>query len=98
MFNNVKVSYGKENVSTNNIYYSSNNVQELPKEENPYHLTGHQFFDILALCYEQSYGEDYSYHPEDLYVNASLTLEIVSNTLANLLHIKTGQQIRGVKE
>lgn len=63
----------------------------------PYYVTSDDFFDILKVAFEDTYGCDYRWHPEDLYVNVSSVLEIVSNTLANMVRIKAGRELYGVK-
>jgi hypothetical protein len=64
----------------------------------PYYLTSDDFFDILKVAFDDTYGSDHRWHPEDLYINVSCVLEIVSNTLANMVRIKAGRELYGVKE
>lgn len=64
----------------------------------PYYVTSDDFFDILKVAFDDTYGSDHRWHPEDLYVNVSCVLEVVSNTLANMVRIKAGKELHGVKE
>jgi hypothetical protein len=63
----------------------------------PYYVTSDDFFDILRVAFDDTYGSDHRWHPEDLYVNVSSVLEVVSNTLANMVRIKAGKELSGVK-
>ena len=63
-----------------------------------YYLTSDDFFDILRIAFDDTYGSDHKWHPEDLYINVSCVLEIVSNTLANMVRTTAGKPLRGVKE
>jgi hypothetical protein len=63
----------------------------------PYYVTSDDFFDILKVAFDDTYGSDHRWHPEDLYVNVSSVLEVVSNTLANMVRIKAGKDLSGVK-
>jgi hypothetical protein len=62
-----------------------------------YYLTSDEFFDVLKVAFEDTYGYDHQWHPEDLYVNVSCVLEIVANTLNNMVNVKVGRQLKGVK-
>lgn len=64
----------------------------------PYYVTSDDFFGILKVAFDDTYGSDHRWHPEDLYVNVSCVLEVVSNTLANMVRIKAGKDLQGVKE
>ena len=63
----------------------------------PYYVTSDDFFDILKVAFDDTYGSDHRWHPEDLYVNVSSVLEVLSNTLANMVRIKAGKDLSGVK-
>ena len=63
----------------------------------PYYVTSDDFFEILRVAFDDTYGSDHKWHPEDLYVNVSCVLEVVSNTLANMVRIKAGKELSGVK-
>lgn len=63
----------------------------------PYYVTSDDFFDILRVAFDDTYGSDHRWHPEDLYVNVSCVLEVVSNTLANMVRMKAGKELSGVK-
>lgn len=63
----------------------------------PYYVTSNDFFKILRVAFDDTYGSDRNWHPEDLYINVSCVLEIVSNTLANMANIKAGKELLGVK-
>lgn len=62
-----------------------------------YYLTSDEFFDVLKVAFEDTYGYDHQWHPEDLYVNVSCVLEIVANTLNNMVNVKAGRQLKGIK-
>ena len=64
----------------------------------PYYVTADDFFDILRVAFNDTYGSDHRWHPEDLYVNVSSVLEVVSNTFANMVRIKAGKDLQGVKD
>ena len=65
-----------------------------------YYVTADEFFDVLRIAYDDTYGggSDTPWHPEDMYVNVSCVLEIVSNTLVNMANLKSGRQLKGIKE
>lgn len=63
----------------------------------PYYITSDDFFEILRVAFDDTYGSDHRWHPEDLYVNVSCVLEVVSNTLSNMVRIKAGKELSGVK-
>lgn len=64
-----------------------------------YYMTADDFFDVLKVAFVDTYGDnDHKWHPEDLYVNVSSVLEIVTNTLANSARLKSNKELRGVKE
>ena len=63
----------------------------------PYYLKSDEFFEILRVAFDDTYGSDHNWHPEDLYINVSCVLEVVSNTLANMVRIKAGRDLYGVK-
>ena len=67
--------------------------------DNSTYLTIDEFFDILKIAHTDTYGSDpqHLWHPEDLYINVMTTLEIVSNTLANLHNIRNNRELHGVK-
>ena len=72
-------------------------------EERPwtrYYVTADEFFDVLRLAFDETYGggPETPWHPEDMYVNVSTTLEIVANTLSNMANLKAGRQLKGIKE
>ena len=77
-----------------------NTTSGIDKPWMPYYITSDEFFDILRISFEDTYGDKGGapWHPEDLYVNVSCVLEVVSNTLANMVRIKTGRNLHGVKE
>ena len=66
----------------------------------PYYVTSDEFFDLLKVSFDDTYGDKDGTpcHPEDLYVNVSCVLEVVSNTLANMVRMKAGRDLRGVRE
>lgn len=66
----------------------------------PFYMTTDEFFDILKVAFEDTYGDkdNRPWHPEDLYINVSCVLEVVSNTLANAARLRGGKEPAGVKE
>lgn len=66
----------------------------------PFYMTTDEFFDILKVAFEDTYGDKNNrpWHPEDLYINVSCVLEVVSNTLANAARLRGGKEPAGVKE
>lgn len=62
------------------------------------YLTSDEFFDLLKIAFNDTYGSNHKWHPEDLYVNVESVLEIVSNTLFNLHNISNGRQLEGIKQ
>ena len=64
----------------------------------PYYLTSRQFFDVLETAFNDTYGSNTEWHPEDLFANVEAVLEVTTNALANAMRVKNGQSTRGVKE
>lgn len=87
---NIKLT-ATDSISQSTITQSSN------KPWTAYYLTSDEFFDVLKVAFEDTYGSDHKWHPEDLYVNVSCALEIVSNTLSNMVNVKAGRQLKGIK-
>lgn len=87
--------------SSNNVTTSTQTIGGAMTDHNypwsPYYVTSDDFFDILRVAFEDTYGSDHRWHPEDLYINVSCVLEVVSNTLANMVRIKAGKELHGVK-
>lgn len=88
----------KVDTSTSNNTASSTITVDHNYPWSPYYVTSDDFFDILKVAFDDTYGSDRRWHPEDLYVNVSCVLEVVSNTLANMVRIKSGKELSGVKE
>ena len=91
----------KSHVTINSLKGSvPNTTSDIQKPWMPYYVTSDEFFDLLRVAFEDTYGDKVGtpYHPEDLYVNVSCVLEVVSNTLANMVRIKAGRSLHGVKE
>lgn len=63
-----------------------------------YFLTSDEFFDLLKVAFDDTYGSDHGWHPEDLYINVSSVLEVVSNTLSNMVRLRNNRPLSGVKE
>jgi len=98
--NNVKATYSSSGVTnnTNNINYSHIVLND-DKPWMPFYVTSDEFFEILRVAYEDSYGKDTGvWHPEDMYVNVSVILETVTNTLSNMSRIRSGKPLKGIKE
>lgn len=99
--NSVGATAGDNGASQNININRSYKMQTSTIDDYPwtaYYLTSDDFFDILRIAFDDTYGSDHKWHPEDLYINVSCVLEIVSNTLANMARIKSGKDLRGVKE
>ena len=93
--NNIKINQSN-NVTTSTQTFGSK-VDDHNYPWSPYYITSDDFFDILKVAFDDTYGSDHRWHPEDLYVNVSSVLEVVSNTLANMVRIKAGKDLSGVK-
>lgn len=93
---NVKIN-NKDNVQTNTVVYSGNSVPSALADK-PYYLNSDQFFALLKVTFDDSYGSATPWHPEDLYVNVVSVLEIITNTLSNTMRIKDGREPIGIKE
>jgi hypothetical protein len=65
-----------------------------------YYVTADEFFDVLRIAYDDTYGggSDTPWHPEDMYTNVSCVLEVVTNTLSNMAKLRSGRQVKGIKE
>lgn len=101
IYTNTPVGVAGDNGAGQDININvSSKIQTSTIDDRPwmaYYLTSDDFFDILKVAFEDTYGSDHRWHPEDLYVNVSCVLEVVSNTLAGMVHIKAGRELRGVK-
>lgn len=113
MKSNVKI-VDNTTATTNTVYYSGSTVssdcepfkgwtdlkREAEKEDRfrPYYLTSRQFFDVLETAFNDTYGSDTEWHPEDLYANVEAVLEVTTNALTNAMRVKNGQPPRGVKD
>lgn len=88
-----------EKIKLSTPIYSSNSVDNKPFDKTGY-ITEDDFFKILINAYRSTYssGDDYKWHPGDLYINVLSTLEIVCNTLNSLLDLKTGRGLSDVKD
>lgn len=101
-FNSTKIdesTYGKENIKLNKeseLKVSSVTIGKYPSSE--YYLTSDDFFELLRVAYDDTYGSKSKCHPEDLYVNVLSVLEVVSNTLINILNLKSGKPLEGIKD
>lgn len=86
--------------SSNNINITASNVNSNDNPWMAYYVTADDFFDILRVAYEDTYGggSETPWHPEDMYTNVSCVLEIVTNTLSNMARLKSGLPLSGIKE
>ena len=113
MSNNVRVTTSSptsERVETNNLdaaVYASNSVTTTTlntfksNDDKPwmnYYVTADEFFEILRLAYDDTYGDETKWHPEDIYINTLTVLEVMTNTLSNMAKLKSGRQLKGIKE
>lgn len=95
---NIKLNYGgKVQTSTQTFGMAGDNGANSERPWLAYYVTSDDFFEILRVAFDDTYGSGHKWHPEDLYVNVSCVLEVVSNTLANMVRIKTGKELSGVK-
>ena len=92
---NVKLQ--KSDVTVNTAIKS---LSSIDKPWTHYYVSSDEFFDILRVAFDDTYGDKGGapWHPEDLYINVSCVLEVVSNTLANMARVKAGKSLYGVKE
>jgi hypothetical protein len=83
---------------SNKVYKSTISTSDRPWTA--YYVTADDFFDILRVAYEDTYGngDTTPWHPEDMYANVSCVLEIVTNTLSNMARLKSGRPLSGIKE
>lgn len=93
---NIKINKSN-NIRTSTQTFGGGYVKEQDHPWTPYYITSDDFFEILRVAFDDTYGSDHRWHPEDLYVNVSSVLEVVSNTLANMVRIKAGKDLHGVK-
>ncbi len=93
---NIKINQS-DKVQTSTQTLGSQESDHNYRLPNPYYITSDDFFEILKVAFDDTYGSDHRWHPEDLYVNISSVLEVVSNTLANMVRIKAGKELSGVK-
>jgi hypothetical protein len=93
-FNNQNLKLEKDN----KLAQSTVSTEERPWTR--YYVTADEFFDILRVAFDDTYGggSDTPWHPEDMYINVSTTLEVVANTLANMANLKAHRPIKGIKE
>jgi hypothetical protein len=93
-FNNQNIKLEKDN----KLAQSTISTEERPWTR--YYVTADEFFDVLRLAFDETYGggSETPWHPQDMYVNVSTTLEIVANTLSNMANLKAGRQLKGIKE
>lgn len=98
---NPPLKFDPSNIKINQSDKVTTTTQTVGKDHNypwsPYYITSDDFFDILRVAFDDTYGSDHRWHPEDLYVNVSCVLEVVSNTLANMVRMKAGKELSGVK-
>lgn len=97
----VTTKYNNDNLrleKNNKLAQSTISTEERPWTR--YYVTADEFFDVLRLAFDETYGggSETPWHPEDMYVNVSTTLEIVANTLSNMANLKAGRQLKGIKE
>jgi hypothetical protein len=96
-----------EDVTKSEPIYSSNNItitaSDFKSNDKPwmaYYVTADEFFEVLRIAYDDTYGggSDTPWHPEDMYTNVSCVLEVVTNTLSNMAKLRSGRQVKGIKE
>lgn len=90
-----------QNIKISAATTTAKTISDVPSYPwSPYYVTSDDFFNILKVAFDDTYnnGSDHRWHPEDLYVNVSSVLEVVSNTLATMVRIKAGKKLHGVKE
>lgn len=94
--NNIKINQAGTTTTTSTKTFSTK-TEDHNYPWSPYYVTSDDFFDILKVAFNDTYGSDSRWHPEDLYINISSVLEVVANTLANMVRIKAGKELSGVK-
>lgn len=92
---NIKINQSDKVTTSTQTFGSGGDSHNYPWS--PYYITSDEFFEILRVAFDDTYGSDHRWHPEDLYINVSSVLEVVSNTLANMVRIKAGKELSGVK-
>lgn len=94
------VTYTSNSPYSNPIDLDHENIQLTtykPTKKAGY-VTDEDFFEIFRNAYESTFGSKYRNHPGDMYINSSVVLEIVCNTLNALVDLEHGRQVRNVKE
>ena len=86
--------------SSNNITITASDIKSNYRSWTAYYVTADEFFEILRVAYDDTYGggSETPWHPEDMYTNVVTVLEIVTNTLSNMSNLKSGRQLKGIKE
>jgi hypothetical protein len=93
--------YGNYNIQIqkdNKVAQSTVSFADKPWTQ--YYVTADEFFEILRVAFDDTYGggSDTPWHPEDMYINVVTTLEVVTNTLANMANLKANRPVKGIKE
>lgn len=94
---NIKINQAGTTTTSTQTFTTKVKSEDHNYPWSPYYITSDDFFEILRVAFDDTYGSDHRWHPEDLYVNVSSVLEVVSNTLANMVRIKAGKELSGVK-
>jgi len=94
------VTYTSNSPHNNPIDLDHQNIQlntYKPTKKAGY-VTDEDFFAIFKNAYISTFGSNHNNHPEDMYVNASVVLEIVCNTLSGLIDLDHNREAHNVKE
>lgn len=91
------VDNSHSNLNVNVIENNKTKINDSNKPWEAYYLTSDEFFDICRVAFDDTYGSNHRWHPEDLYVNVSSVVEVVSNTLNNMVKLKSSRPLSGIK-
>lgn len=100
MSNNFTVTPGGGlNVSTYTSGTTTTFIDTLKLRDKSGYIKSEDFFELLKSNFDATYGgSDTEWHPEDLYVNLLVVLEVMCNTLTNNMNLRNGRTVRSIKE
>jgi len=65
-----------------------------------YYFTFEEFLDLLSIAYQDAHGKQDTgirWHPEDLYNNISIVLDVMCSTLSNTINLKSNRQMSSIR-
>jgi hypothetical protein len=65
-----------------------------------YYFTFEEFLGLLSIAYEDAHGKQDTgirCHPEDLYNNISIVLDVMCSTLSNTINLKSNRQMSSIR-